>query len=78
MYIKSVPQYGKWMLISNLLTLKKKDPARGNPFVAEQSLWWEQLWEISGSFMQGAGMALAMKTEQGLKGDQNDSAFPIC
>lgn len=57
---------------------RKKILPEGIPFVAEQSLWWEQLWEISGSFMQGAGMALAMKTEQGLKGDQNDSAFPIC
>lgn len=28
--------------------------------------------------MQGAGMAVAIKIEQGLKQDQNDSAFPIC
>lgn len=56
----------------------KKDPTLGNQFVAEQGLWWEQLWEISCSSVQGAGTAVAINTEQGLKADQNYNLFPMC
>lgn len=78
LYFKSVPQRGKWMLVSNLLKLKKKDLALGNQFVTQQGIWWEPFVRNLRFFYGRCRDDCSHQDLTRLEGRSKWNALPIC